>query len=225
MAARPAPESKSHEGICYVVDKPGAVQSVLSVGRRWADRADPRYFATLIGNRVLGADFLSRLNQNLREKNGYSYGAGSGFRFRRTGSTWSASTSVRADATAPALKEVLSELDALPKLRPLSPEEIVLAVQSESRGFPESFESPSGIVGILEELAQFKLPADYLDTYLDHLQATKPEEIRAAMSAVVDPKDRIVLVVGDLKTVGPKLKALGFKEVRVISPDGKPAAK
>src|SRR5262249_21292354 len=122
--ARPASEAKAEPGVAYLVDKPGAVQSVLSVGRRWVDRSDPRYFATLIGNRILGADFLSGLNQNLREEHGFTYGAGSAFVFRRTGSVWAVSTSVRADATAPALKEVLKELDALAKDKPFTAEEI-----------------------------------------------------------------------------------------------------
>ena len=105
----------------YLVDKPGAVQSVVSVGRRWEeDRKGPRYVATLVGNRILGNDFLSRLNQNLRERNGYTYGAGSSFSYRRTGSVWAVQTSVRADATAPALKEILAELDALAGDRPFT---------------------------------------------------------------------------------------------------------
>ena len=225
VAPRPPAHAQRDDGVCYLVDKPGAVQSVLTVGRRWVDRADPRYFATLLGNHALGADFLSRLNQNLRERNGYSYGAGSGFQFRRSGGTWRASTSVRADATAPALKEVLSELDALPSARPFTNEEIGLAREAEARSYPETFESPSGIVGVLEEMAVFHLPADYLDTYLSNLQKVTLEDIAKAMDAVVDRKERAILVVGDRKSVEPTLKALGFKEIRVITPDGKSVAK
>ena len=220
--ARPAPEVKPEPGVAYLADKPGAVQSVLAVGRRWVDRADPRYFATLIGNHALGADFLSRLNQNLREEHGYSYGAGSSFRFRRVGSVWAVNTSVRGDVTAEALKEVLKELDDLPETRPLSPEEVAVAQDAEVRSYPETFESPNSIAGILEEIAQFGLPADYLDTYLDQLQAVTPDQIARAMRAVVDPAERVVLIVGDRKSVEPKLKALGFKEIRIIDPDGKP---
>jgi zinc protease len=225
IAPRAPVDLTSPPGVCYLVDKPAAVQSVLDVGRRWVDRADPRYFATLIGNRVVGADFLSRLNQNLREKNGFSYGAGSGFHFRRTGSTWQVSTSVQADATAPALKEVLAELDALPKLRPLTAEEIGVAREAEARSYPETFESPSGIVEILQEMVEFHLPPDYLDTYLSHLQAVTPDEISKAMTSVVDTKSRTILVVGDRKAVEPKLKQLGFKEIRLITHDGKPVEK
>ncbi len=111
---RPRPDAKKKEqpGTIFLVDKPGAVQSVINVGRRWVDRRDPSYMATLVGNHLLGEDFLSRLNQNLREEHGYTYGAGSGFTFHRSKSVWRVATSVRTDATAPALKEILKELDA-----------------------------------------------------------------------------------------------------------------
>ncbi len=211
--------------MAYLVDKPGAVQSVIQVGRRWVDRSDPRYLATMIGNRILGGDFLSRLNQNLRVTNGFTYGANSGFSFRRTGSVWFVSTQVRRDATVPALKEVLAELDGLAGGKPFTAEEIGTAVQAELQSYPETFESPGSIAGILEEMAEFGLPPDYLDTFLTRLQSVKPGEVGQSMAQVLAPKDRVVLVVGDRKVIEPKLKSLGFREVRVVTPDGKPAAK
>ncbi|HWE38592.1 MAG TPA: pitrilysin family protein [Isosphaeraceae bacterium] len=218
------PEAAGAEpGTIFVADKPGAVQSVVRVGRRWVDRADPRYFATLIGNRVLGADFLSRLNQNLREEHGYTYGAGSIFDYRRIGSVWLVNTSVRTDATAPALKEILKELDDLAKERPFTAAEIDVARDAEARSYPETFEAPAGIAGILGEMAIFHLPADYLDTFLDHLRAAKADAIRAAMTELVAPEARTVLVVGDRKAVEPELKALKRGPVRPVTPDGRPA--
>jgi zinc protease len=222
---RPAPHAKAEPRVAYLVDKPGAVQSVLSVGRPWVDRNDPRYFAALIGNRILGADFLSRLNQNLREKNGFSYGAGSVFLFRRTGSVWAVSTSVRADATAAALREVISELDALAGKKPFTAEEIATARSAEARSFPESFESPSSLAGILSEMAEFNLPPDYLATYLDQLQAAKSEDVHKAMTEVVTPKERVILVVGDRAKNEAKLKELGFERIQLVTPDGMPVQK
>ena len=157
--ARPAVTQKAEPGVLYLADKPGAVQSVINVGRRWVDRDDPRYFATMIANHSVGDDFLSRLNANLREKNGYSYGCNSGFSYRRTGSTWQVSTMVQSEVTAPALKEILSELDSLPKAHPLSDDEIATARDAESRTFPESFEEPSSIAGTLASMALFNLSA------------------------------------------------------------------
>lgn len=221
---RPQAEVKAEPGVLYFVDKPGAVQSVVSVGRRWTDdRKSARYVATLVGNRILGDDFLSRLNQNLRERNGYTYGAGSSFSYRRTGSVWAVQTSVRADATAPALKEILAELDALAGARPFTATEIAVARDGEAQSFPENFENPSGIAGIIQEIATYSLPLDDSDTFLDRLRSTTAEAVQGAMAAVVAPAERTVLVVGDRRAIEPKLKELGFREIRVVTPDGLPA--
>jgi zinc protease len=224
---RPRPDSnqKAEPGTIFLVDKPGAVQSVIYVGRRWVDRRDPSYMATLIGNHLLGEDFLSRLNQNLREQHGYSYGAGSGFTFHRSKSFWRVATSVRTDATAPALKEIIKELDALPRSKPITAEEISQAKSSEARTFPESFESPSGISGELAEIAEFGLPADYLETFLMNLEKTSPADIQHSMTDVVSPAERFILVVGDRKAVEPELKKAGMDRVKPVTIDGKPVKK
>ena len=209
---RTASPVKPEPGVIYLVDKPGAVQSVINVGRHWVDRRDPRYVATLVGNHLLGEDFLSRLNKNLREDHGYTYGAGSAFDFRRSGSIWRVSTSVRADATAPALQEIIKELDALAGAKPITAEEIDKARSAQARSYPEEFESPSGIAGALSEIAEFGLPADYLETFLPSLEKVSPADIQQAMTEVVAPAERFILVVGDRKTLEPELDESGVQE-------------
>jgi zinc protease len=209
--------------VVYLVDKPGAVQSVINVSRHWLDRRDPCYMATLVGNHLLGVDFLSRLNKNLREDHGYTYGARSAFDFRRGKSVWSVSTDVRSDATAPALREILKELDALGSIRPITAEELDKARSAEARSFPEGFESPAGIASALGEMAEFGLPADHLETFLPHLAKVTLSETQRAMAEVVAPADRFILIVGDRKTVVPELTKAGLKAIRVITYDGKPA--
>ena len=214
---------RADESIVYLVDKPGAVQSILMVGRPWVGRDDPRYDETLIGNRVLGADFLSRLNQNLREKNGYSYGAGSRFAYRRGGGTWQATSQVRGDATAPALKEMLAELDGVAGARPLSVDEVATAKDGEARSYPEGFAAPRGISAAVAELVELNLPPEELDAALGRIESVGPEAVNAVMRKLGAKPGRLILVVGDRASVEPKLKALGFKEVRVVTPDGVPA--
>jgi zinc protease len=216
---------KPAQGLIYLVDKPKAVQSVVNVGRHWVDRRDHRYFATLVGNHLLGEDFLSRLNKNLREDHGYTYGAGSSFDFHRRESVWRVSTSVRADATAPALQEIQKELDALAGHKPITNEEIAKARSALARSYPEEFESPSGIAGALSEIAEFALEADYLERYLPNLEKVSPPMIQQAMTEVVIPGDRFTLVVGDRKAVEPELTKAGFKNIKIITYDGKPAEK
>ena len=224
-AARPESQAAIKPGVIYFVDKPGAVQSSISVGRRWADRSDARYFATLLGNRILGGDYLSRLNRNLRERNGFTYGASSNFQYRRSGSVWGVGTQVRGDATAPALKEAISELDGLSAGKPFTAEEVATAIGAEAKSFPESFESPGSIAAILNEMAEFNLPLDYMDTFLGKLQSTGADSIQKALAEVVKPEDRVILIVGDRKAVEPKLVELGFKTIVPVSADGKPLSK
>ena len=112
-APRPVPPGMKGPDVVYFVDKPGAVQSIIRIGRIWGKRTDPDYELLEIGNRILGADFLSRLNQNLRERNGFTYGASTGFRFLRDRSTWQAGSDVRADATGAALREMIKEIDGV----------------------------------------------------------------------------------------------------------------
>jgi predicted Zn-dependent peptidase len=208
-------------GVVYLVDKPGAVQSALRIGRGWVDRRDPSYFTTAIGNHVFGVDFLSRLNKNLREKNGFTYGANAMFLYRRTGSVWLAATSVRADATAPALKEMLLELDGVAGKSPLTNEEIELGREALTRSFPESFEDPSSIAGLLETIASHNLPDDYLATYLARVAAVRADAVRSTFTDLAAANKRIVLVVGDRKAIEPKLKALGMGGIQIIDKDGK----
>lgn len=220
-ASLPAPPGSK---TIYLVDKPSAAQSVIRIGRPWVKRKDPRYFAALIGNHVLGEDFLSRLNNNLREEHGYTYGAMSRFDFRAAGSVWLAAANVFTDVTAPALKEMLSEIDGVAKGKPLTDKEIETARQAIARSWPEKFESPSGIAAELDELALFDLPENALDVYLDLLRAPTADEVRGVMELLCEPR-RGVLVVGDRSKIEPALKKLDAGEIRVITMDGKPVDK
>ncbi|WP_165224443.1 M16 family metallopeptidase [Aquisphaera insulae] len=220
MRSRPAEARAAEPGVVYLVDKPDAVQSIIRVGCHWGDRLDPRYPATLVGNHLTGGDFLSRLNRNLREDHGYTYGAGSAFDFRRGRSVWSAVTSVRADVTAAALGEVVKELDALVGPRPIAEDEFATARWSEARSYPESFESPSGIVSELAEIARFDLPADEFETFLPRLERLSLAQVQKAMADILAPTGRFVLVVGDRKTVEPQLRKAGFTNIRHVTYDG-----
>jgi zinc protease len=223
--ARPASPIKLQKRVIYLVDRPGSVQSNLRIGRVWTDRNDPSYYATSIGNHVFGVDFLSRLNRNLRERNGFTYGAGSTFVYRRSGSVWVASSSVRSDATAPALREMISELDGIAGKSPLSDEEAKLGRDALTQSFPESFEDLSSIAGVLESMAENSLPADYLSNYLNKIANVSTTDAREVFRKLASSDERTILVVGDRKTIEPKLKALNLGEVKVIDADGKPIAK
>jgi predicted Zn-dependent peptidase len=209
--------------VLYLVDKPGAVQSVVTIGRTVAVRRhEPKYFDALLANRIVGGDFLSRLNQNLREKNGYTYGCYSSLSYYSDHSTvWSLQTSVRADATAAAVREALGEFAALSGDRPIADEEFQVNREAELRAFPESFEDPSGIASALEETALFKLPAEHLQKFQTTLGKVSQSDAQNAAVQWAAPKQCFVLVVGDRRTIEPDLKKLSFRRILVLSTNGK----
>jgi zinc protease len=206
----------------YVVDKPGAVQSVLMVGRLWRGRNDPDYFATRIGNRILGGDFLSRLNQNLREEHGYTYGAQALFRYRQHGSDWLVATNVRADATGAAMQEIMSELKAPGSDRPLTESEISIARNAELNTFPAQFESPAQIASSFASLAKYHLPQDYLRGVAQELRAVDGKLASEILAKVANPDELTILIVGDQSLIEPQLRQSGFDPIKYLDADGKP---
>ncbi len=220
-AAVVAAHSDAAAGTLYVVDKPGAVQSVIVVGRTWLDRQDPSYFATRIGNRVFGGDFLSRINQNLRQRNGFTYGVQSGFRFYRQGGKWTLTTSVRSEVTGAALKEIVTELEGVREGRPLTADEVNTARSAEISVYPQMFETPSTIASALAQLAIYNLPSDYYQEYLGQLRAASPRDAARSFAQVADVQQIRMLVVGDRQVIEPKLKEAGFDKVEYLDTDGR----
>jgi zinc protease len=197
------------------------VQSVVRVGRLWGKRTDPDYPLLEIGNRILGADFLSRLNQNLRQRNGYTYGASSTFRYLRDRGSWQAGSDIRGDATGAALREMIKEIDGVRSNAPLTPPEIEINRTALLRAFPESFETPTGIAGELSDLVEFNLPDDEWIQHERRLETAKADGIQESMNKLVDPTPRVIVIVGDRRTAEPLLKAAGFTDIRAITPEGR----
>lgn len=217
--ARPAEAVTAQAGVVYLVDKPGAVQSVIRVGRRWKPRSDTAaYLPGRLGNYTLGGDFLSRLNQNLREKNGFSYGAGSGFSYAHGGERWTIATSVRTDATGAALKEIFNELDGLlagGKV-PLTDVDFGLAVEALIQSFPEGFSTAADVLAALQELADFGLDRSEWTNYVRRVGAVPKAAVSQVMAELVAPESRVVVIAGDRKTIEADLKKNGFERIVVI---------
>ncbi len=212
----PSIPQESTEGQIFVVDKPGAVQSVLMAGRRWKGRRDPSYPAARVANRIIGGDFVSRINKNLRERNGFTYGARSGFRFLKTEGRWVLQTAVRGNVTGAALREVVQELQAAATSHPPSPTEFTLAQQAELSSLDRAFETPSSIANLMLEMAVFDLPQDYFSKRSVQLDQVTLEDVRAVARTLLPPSRQVVLIVGDRKSVLPQLKKAGFEDVTVL---------
>lgn len=199
----------------YLVDKPGAAQSVIRIGRIGAERLTEDYYALTVMNTILGGSFTSRLNQNLREDKGYSYGAGSGFAFRVTPGPFIASSSVQTDVTGPALGEFMKELNGM--LEAVPEEELMRAKNYVALRYPRSFQTVSQVAGQLGQLVTYGLPDSYLNAYTDHIMAVTQADVQRVARQYLDPENLAIIVVGDREVVEEQIRSLDLGRIEVLS--------
>lgn len=199
------------------VHRAGSPQSELRIGRIAAGRSTPDYHALVVLNTVLGGQFVSRINLNLREEKGYTYGARSGFDFRRQPGPFVVQASVQTDATADAVREVLREVDEIGGERPVSARELALARAALTRGYPRNFETAEQVARAIAQLALYELPDDYFDGFVERVRAVGIDEVTDAARRYLPADEMLAVVVGDCDRVAGPLETLGFGEVAMAS--------
>jgi zinc protease len=212
FAPVPSAASGSEGRRLVIVDRPGAPQSELRVGHLAVARSTPDYHALVVLNAVLGGQFVSRINLNLREQKGFTYGARSGFDWRRAPGPFVVQTSVQTDATAAAVGEILREIEDIAGSRPPTPREMDLAKASLTRGYARNFETAEQVARALAQIAIYDLPDTWYDTFVDRVRAVDDESVTAAARRHLRPADALVTVVGDRTRIAGDLGALGFAQ-------------
>jgi len=202
-----------------VVDKPGAPQTALRVTTVAAARRTPDYPAMQVMNAALGGLFSSRINLNLREEKGYSYGVFSAFRYDRTPGPFTIAGSVRTDVTGPSVSEIFREVNGM-RDKPLPGPELAGARDSQEFSLPGQFETNSGIVGSLAETYVFDLPADYWRTLPDRFRAVTAAQVQGAAQTWLKPERLKVIAVGDSAKILPQLQKLGLGAPEIRDTDG-----
>ena len=200
-----------------IVDIPGSEQSQIRIGWVGVPRSTPDDFALQVLNTVLGGSFTSRLNQNLREEHGYSYGASSRFDMRLSPGPFTAGAGVQTDKTAESLQEFFKELAAIGT--PIGEDELAKAKNYLALGFPGDFETIGDLAGRLEELAVYKLPDLYYAEYTANIRAVTAAAVQRAAATYIQPGKFAVVVVGDRQKIEPGIRALNLGPVRVLSVD------
>ena len=196
-----------------LVDRPGAPQSELRIGHLGPPRVTPVYHALVTLNAALGGQFTSRINQNLREAKGYTYGVRTGFDLRRACGTFWCDTSVQSDATTAAIAEVLAEYEAVRSTRPIDGEELDRAKQALTRGYVRHFETPAQLVRSVVELVTYSLPDDTFDRFVPDVSRIAAPDVLDAAQRFVRPAASVVVVVGDAAGCRPSLAGLGLPVV------------
>ena len=195
-----------------VVSRPGAAQSELRIGHACAARSTPDYHALLTLNTVLGGAFVSRINLNLREDKGYTYGARTGFELRRGIGPFVVQTSVATNATADAVRETLKELRDVSESRPVTPDELSMAKDSVSKGYPRGFETVSQVARSIAQLALHGLPDSYFEDFIPRLSAVTADEVTRVARKYLDMGKMTTVIVGDLDTISRSLGSLDLGE-------------
>jgi zinc protease len=189
----------------HLVSKDGAPQSEIRVGLPGPSRATPDYFDIVVMNALLGGLFSSRINLNLRERHGYTYGAFSQFDWRHGAGPFVVSTAVRSDVTVAALREIMLELQRI-REEPVSESELSLALNYLSGVFPIRFETTVAIATALSSLVTYSLPENYFDSYRNEICAVTPERILRAAQRYLSTDSMSVVVVGDPAVVRAPLE-------------------
>lgn len=194
------------KGTVFFVDIPGAEQSRVMVGHGGPSRDAPDYAATMVMSQVFGQGLSSRLVQNLRERNGYTYGANAGFAYRRSGSAFTAQSSIRTDATGKALLEIEKEWAGMTTTPPTE-EELRRERDGGLRAIPARFATNRALLHNLGELLSYRLPLDSWQKWPAELRAVDAAAAAGAVKTRMQPTQKVV-VAGDRAKVLPELEAL-----------------
>ena len=202
-----------------VISRPGSAQSELRIGHPCAARSTPDFHVLLVLNTILGGDFVSRLNLNLREAKGYTYGVRTGFNLRRGIGPFVMQTSVGTDVTGAAIREALSEIHAIADMRPATEDEVALAFASVSKGYPRGFETAGQVARSVAQLALHNLPDSYFEDFVPRLSQVTSDDVSAAAQKYLTPERMTTLVVGDLDKIHASLPELGLGPHQVLTAD------
>jgi zinc protease len=204
-----------------LVDIPGAPQTQVRVASVGAARSTPDYEPLSIMNEALGGLFSSRINLNLREQNGYTYGARSQFVFRRAAGPFLVASGIRTDVTAPAVAEIFKEVRRMRDTL-LTPDELALAKDSITRSLPSEFETTTRITASVASLYTYDLGLDYYTKLPARLEAVTAEQAKAVAMKYLVPDNLIVVAVGDRARIGADLAKLKLGRLEVRNADGVP---
>lgn len=215
---------RTHEPVIYLIDKPGAEQSIIFAGQLVVPMDNPDEIAIEAFNDILGGTFSSRINLNLREQKSWSYGARSTIVPARAQRPFFAYAPVQTDKTAASLAEILREITEIRSANPPKPDELQRVQSASTLSLSGQWETNAAVLGALSKIVAFDLPDDYWSTYADRLSDLSLEQVSAAGDSLLDPAELTLVVIGDRARISKDLEALGVGAIRPIDVNGNPVA-
>jgi predicted Zn-dependent peptidase len=202
-----------------LVPRPGAPQSELRMGHVGVARSTPDYHALVAANMILGGQFVSRINLNLREDKGLTYGAYTSFDCRRLPGPFMLQASVQSEGTVRAIQESLSEIAGIRGSRRVTDGELALAVAALTRGYARNFETADQVARAVTQIALYDLPDDYFTRFVPTVTAVTVDDVTRVAAAHLDPARMTTLIVGDPERIGADLPVLQLGEAALLSAD------
>ncbi len=205
-------------GRLALLHRAGAAQSELRLGHVSIARSDPDYTRLLVLNMVLGGQFVSRINMNLREKRGYTYGARTSFDTRRGPGPFVLQASVQSESTADAIREAVREVEEIRGPRPITGEELDTGRAALTRGYARNFETAEQVARAATQMALHDLPDDYYSTFVQRVLAIDEASATTAAEQHLHPERMLTVVVGDRDRIGESLETLGLGQPMELGP-------
>lgn len=215
--ARPPERSR-----VYLLDRPGALQSVILAGQIAPPKSNPDEIAIEVMNAVLGGQFISRVNMNLREDKHWSYGADTFLFDARGERPFLAIAPVQTDKTKEAVLELLKELRDIRGQRPITGEELAAAQSGRTLRLPGSLETLNRLATGIAEIVTFGLPDDYFESYVPKVRALTLEQVNAVARRLLRPNELVWVIVGDRQKIEAGIRELDLGPVLLLDADGNP---
>ncbi|MBD3290309.1 insulinase family protein [candidate division KSB1 bacterium] len=212
---------QKEEPVVYLLDKPGAIQSVVFAGHVAPPKGNPDEIAIETMNYILGGSFTSRINMNLREDKHWTYGARSVIVDARGQRPFLAYTSVQTDKTKETMIEISKELTGILNEEPATEEELSKAQKNKILRLPGSWETINEVAGSIRDIVRFELDDNYYQSYPGEIRALKVATIASAAKKVLHPDHLVWIVVGDRNKIEDSIRELGYSNIHVIDTDGK----
>jgi predicted Zn-dependent peptidase len=204
----------------YLVDKPGAAQSTFALGNPGPPRNTPDYFALQVMNRILGGQFQSRLNANIREEKGYSYGVSSSFAFGKGPGSFRAGGDVVTAKSDAALIEFMKELKGMTGAKPVTDEELTTAKDGLIQRLPDQFASVTAISNAITGIYVQGLREDYYQQYAKNVSAITKEDVASVAKRYIDLDHLAILIVGDRAAIEGPLKSTNIAPITLLDIEG-----
>ena len=205
----------------YLADKPGAAQSTFAIGTAGPPRSTPDYYALQVMNTILGGMFQSRLNANIREEKGYSYGVGSSFAFGKGPGAFRTGGDIVSAKSDAALREFMKELRGIRGERPITDEELATAKDALTQRLPGTFASAQSINNAIVSLWTQGLPDDYYQQYAARIAAVRREDVVRVARQYVDVDHLAIVIVGDRATIEGPLRAAAIAPIAITDIEGR----